>query len=169
MTRMIVDCREVPSEISCTLAIAGEQDEVMRAATAHAIDVHGHADDDGLRDAIRQGMHESSEPATPTSPTSPGAFLQLIEFRTQHLDEFDSTVTQWAEAIGAARTARWAMTGTDRDQPDTYLQIVEFPDYTAAMANSEHPATSEFADRLAKLCNGAPGFRNLDVNRTEAF
>jgi hypothetical protein len=166
MTRMIVDCREVPSDISCTLAIAGEQDEVMRAATAHAIDVHGHTDDVELRDAIRQGMHESSEPA---APTSPGAFLQLIEFRTRHLDEFDATVARWAEAIGAARTARWGVTGTDRDQPDTYLQIVEFPDYAAAMANSEHPATGEFADRLAKLCEGAPGFRNLDVNRTETF
>lgn len=53
MTRMVADCRELPSESGCTLTIAGEEDEVVRAAAMHAADVHGHADGPELRDQIR--------------------------------------------------------------------------------------------------------------------
>ena len=42
MSRMTIDCRAVPSESGCSLTISGEEDDVLRAATAHAIDVHGH-------------------------------------------------------------------------------------------------------------------------------
>ncbi len=31
MTRMVADCREMPSDSGCTLTIAGEEDEVVRA------------------------------------------------------------------------------------------------------------------------------------------
>ena len=48
MSRMTIDCRAVPSESGCSLTISGEEDEVLRAATAHAIDVHGHTDGDAL-------------------------------------------------------------------------------------------------------------------------
>ena len=51
--RMIADCREFPSESNCSLTICGEPDEVVRAAAAHAVDVHGHTDDEDLRRAIR--------------------------------------------------------------------------------------------------------------------
>ena len=44
MTRKMADCREMPSESGCTLTIAGEEDEVVRAAAMHAADVHGHTD-----------------------------------------------------------------------------------------------------------------------------
>jgi predicted small metal-binding protein len=53
MTRKIADCREMPSESNCTLTIAGEEDEVVRAAAMHAADVHGHVDGPQLRDEIR--------------------------------------------------------------------------------------------------------------------
>ena len=55
----------------------------------------------------------------------------------------------------------------DRDASDTYVQIVEFPTYDDAMANSSLPETGEFAATLASLCDGAPSFRNLDVLREE--
>jgi hypothetical protein len=55
----------------------------------------------------------------------------------------------------------------DRDEPGTYLQIVEFPSYEAAMENSGHPETEALAQRLATLCSGPPKFRNLDVGRVE--
>ncbi len=54
--RVVVDCREIPSESSCSLAISGEEDEVLRAAVQHAMDVHGHLDSDELRDGVRAGM-----------------------------------------------------------------------------------------------------------------
>lgn len=53
MTRMVADCREMPSESGCTLTIAGEEDEVIRAAASHAADVHGHTDGPELREQIR--------------------------------------------------------------------------------------------------------------------
>jgi hypothetical protein len=53
MARKVADCREMPSESGCTLTIAGEEDEVVRAAAMHAADVHGHADGPELRDQIR--------------------------------------------------------------------------------------------------------------------
>lgn len=60
--RKVADCRLMPSESACTLTIAGEQDEVLRAATEHAVSVHGHADSPELREQIR-GMLADEEPA----------------------------------------------------------------------------------------------------------
>jgi hypothetical protein len=50
---MVADCREMPSDSGCTLTIAGEEDEVVRAASMHAADVHGHADGPELQEQIR--------------------------------------------------------------------------------------------------------------------
>ena len=35
------------------------------------------------------------------------------------------------------------------------------------MANSALPETADFAERLAKLCDSPPIFRNLDVERVD--
>ncbi|MCU1355381.1 MAG: hypothetical protein JWM89_799 [Acidimicrobiales bacterium] len=53
MARMVADCREMPSDSGCTLTIAGEEGEVLDAAVAHAVAVHGHADDGSLREMVR--------------------------------------------------------------------------------------------------------------------
>jgi hypothetical protein len=164
MSRMMIDCREMPSESGCTMALYGEEAEVLRAAVAHAVDVHGHTDNAELRAGIRSALR----PAT-TESTREGAFVQLIEFRTHRIDDFGATVRQWEQAIGSARTARWAITGADRDHADSYVQIIEFPSYEAAMSNSNHPATSEFASQLSKLCDGEPTFHNIDVRDASSF
>jgi predicted small metal-binding protein len=51
--RKVADCRLMPSESGCTLTIAGEEAEVMQAATDHAVSVHGHTDGPELREGIR--------------------------------------------------------------------------------------------------------------------
>ena len=56
MARKIVDCRDFPSETKCTLRISGEEDEVVRAATLHGVDVHGHKDTPEFRDQIRRSL-----------------------------------------------------------------------------------------------------------------
>ncbi len=61
MSRKFVDCREYPSESHCSLKISGEEEEVMRAAVAHAAEVHGHKDDTELRAWIRESMHDELE------------------------------------------------------------------------------------------------------------
>ena len=62
MTRKMIDCRKVPSEIGCTLTIAGTEEEVLDAAAAHAVAKHGHEDTPELRDMLRAGL-ETAEPA----------------------------------------------------------------------------------------------------------
>jgi hypothetical protein len=58
MSRKIVDCREFPSESNCTLTISGEEEEVVRAATLHAVDVHGHRDTPEFRQQIRGALKD---------------------------------------------------------------------------------------------------------------
>jgi predicted small metal-binding protein len=62
MQRKMVDCRKVPSEINCSLTIAGTEDEVLDAAVAHAVSKHGDEDTPELRQMIMSGM-EDVEPA----------------------------------------------------------------------------------------------------------
>jgi len=62
MARKMIDCRKVPSDIGCTLTIAGTEEEVLDAATAHAVAAHGHEDTPELRDMLRAGL-ETAEPA----------------------------------------------------------------------------------------------------------
>ncbi|GAB2652370.1 DUF1059 domain-containing protein [Saccharopolyspora gloriosae] len=54
MTRKVADCRKYPSEVGCTLTISGEEDEVVQAAVAHAVAVHGHEDTPQLRADLRE-------------------------------------------------------------------------------------------------------------------
>jgi hypothetical protein len=62
MDRKMVDCRKIPSENNCTVAIAGTEQEVLEAAVAHAVASHGHEDTPELREMIRSGL-EDAEPA----------------------------------------------------------------------------------------------------------
>jgi predicted small metal-binding protein len=60
MARKMIDCRKAPSESGCTLTIAGEEEEVLDAATAHAVTTHGHAETPELREMLR-GSLETAE------------------------------------------------------------------------------------------------------------
>ena len=61
MARMIADCRDFPSESNCSLAISGEAEEVVDAASAHADAVHGHEDGADLRETIRASLKPASD------------------------------------------------------------------------------------------------------------
>ncbi len=97
------------------------------------------------------------------------AFVQIIEFVTTRPDEIDALMDDWVSKTAGQRTAQRSLLAADRDQPNRYVQVVEFPSYEEAMANSKLPATSEISDKLAELCDGAPVFRNLDVRRVESL
>jgi hypothetical protein len=51
--RKSIDCRLYPNEKGCTLKISGTEEEVLDAASAHAIAAHGHADTPELRKELR--------------------------------------------------------------------------------------------------------------------
>ncbi len=74
---------------------------------------------------------------------------------------------EWVKRTEGKRTTQRSVLTLDRDHPNTFVQIVDFPTYEAAMANSSLPETAELAERLTKLCDGPPTFRNLDVRRTD--
>jgi predicted small metal-binding protein len=59
MARKMIDCRSVPNEIGCTLTIAGQEEEVLDAAVAHAVAKHGHEDTPELRDALRADLQDA--------------------------------------------------------------------------------------------------------------
>jgi hypothetical protein len=97
------------------------------------------------------------------------AFVQIIEFQTSRIAEFDAALDDWMAKSEGWRAPTRALHTEDRDRPGIYLQIVEFPSYEKAMENSTRPETAEFAQKLAGLCDGPPMFRNLDVLREVAM
>ena len=98
-----------------------------------------------------------------------GAFVQLIEFDTDRITEWDAIVDRWADAIGTQHTVRWSALGTDRDRPGRHVAVVEFSGYAEAMANSGHPATAAFLKELQAICSSEPQFRNLDVRSATTY
>ncbi|GAA4832508.1 hypothetical protein [Kitasatospora terrestris] len=96
-------------------------------------------------------------------------FVQIIEYRTSRIDEFDALLDAWVEKNEGRRLASRAMQTRDRDKENVYLNIVEFPSYEQAMENSDRPETTEFAAQMAALCDGPPVFRNLDLLDERTF
>ena len=94
-------------------------------------------------------------------------FVQIITFETKRIDEFDAALDEWIKKSEGWRAPTRSLRTKDRDHPNTYVQIVEFPSYEKAMENSGRPETTEFAERLAKLCDAPATFTNLDVLREE--
>jgi len=94
-------------------------------------------------------------------------YIQIIELTTDRPDEVEALIADWRSATEGRRTARRGTFTRDRDRADVYVQIVEFPSYDDAVANSRLPETEAFATRLAGLSQGPVRFRNLDVRSVE--
>jgi hypothetical protein len=60
MARKMADCRRFESESDCTLTIIGEEDEVVSAAAAHAVAVHGHKDTAEMREQVRAMLEDET-------------------------------------------------------------------------------------------------------------
>jgi hypothetical protein len=95
------------------------------------------------------------------------AFVQVIEMTTTSVTEIDELMSDWVAATQGRRSAQRSVLTKDRDRPDTYVVVVEFPSYEEAMANSALPETAAFAQKMSALCASGPTFRNLDVVRTD--
>lgn len=94
------------------------------------------------------------------------SFVQVIEYETDRPDEIMALgQDQRAEMPAAPEGFRVTVT-RDRDNPNRYFTIVEFPSYEEAMANSARPETDGFAQQLAALCTSGPRYYNLDVLAT---
>lgn len=90
-------------------------------------------------------------------------FVQIIEFKTKKIEEVQALDQQYLKETEGKRTSGRSWVCADRDKPDTYLVIIEFPSYEAAMKNNELPETQKIAEAQMKLADGPATFRNLDV------
>ena len=95
------------------------------------------------------------------------AFLQIIEFESGRIDEFNANLDKWMAESEGKRIPHHVMLCKDRDAEDRYLFTVQFSSYDKAMENSSRPETAAFAAFLSDLCDGPLAFRNLDVMRVE--
>lgn len=59
--RKVADCRLYPSENGCTLKIEGTEEEVLEAATQHAVTAHGHTNSPELREQLRALIKDVEE------------------------------------------------------------------------------------------------------------
>ncbi|MEP9377395.1 DUF1059 domain-containing protein [Aquabacter sp. CN5-332] len=63
MARKFIDCREVPSEMNCTVAISADTEaEVLEAAVQHAVALHGHDDTPELREFLKGAIKDGTPP-----------------------------------------------------------------------------------------------------------
>lgn len=63
MARKFIDCREFPSEMKCSIAISADNtEELVNAAVAHAVSVHGEHDTPQFRAELRKAIHEMEAP-----------------------------------------------------------------------------------------------------------
>lgn len=93
-------------------------------------------------------------------------FIQIVEYTTSRPDEVKAVSDEFRDRRRDSDTESMVVRGTvtaDRDRPGVYLSIVEFASYEEAMANSQRPETTEFAEAMSQLCDGPPRFYNLDV------
>ena len=89
-------------------------------------------------------------------------FLQIIDFHTDHHDDFVALERQWVTDSAGARTSTGGQLFADRDNPGHYVALDWFTDYNSAMVNSQLPATSAFAEKAMALSTGQVVFHNLE-------
>jgi hypothetical protein len=59
--RKSIDCRDYPSEKNCSLKLSGMEEEVLDAATQHAVSAHGHENTPELREQIKSMLKDEAD------------------------------------------------------------------------------------------------------------
>ncbi|HSA51268.1 MAG TPA: ester cyclase [Yinghuangia sp.] len=95
------------------------------------------------------------------------AFVQVIDYKTNRVDEFNRLMDDWVEATQGKRTATHSIVGQDRADSTHIVEIVEFPSYEEAMKNSQLPETDRIFQEMVAACEGTPTFTDLEVLRDE--
>ncbi|AHH95788.1 hypothetical protein GCM10010174_46600 [Kutzneria viridogrisea] len=96
-------------------------------------------------------------------------FIQLIQYRTTQPEEVGELLDRWIATSAGKRTATRTRVTRDRNEPTSYVEVLEFPSYELAMANSTMPETNAIHERFVELCEEGPTFVDLDVLRDEAL
>jgi predicted small metal-binding protein len=149
--RVFVDCRQIPSESNCTLTIAGEEAEVLRAAVAHAIDVHGHKEDEALREGIRGAMAPENKNYVEGYGTTMTAKLR----KGVTIDQFADILENWEKTrqvpgfVGAQLSVS--------DDGATVVNTAVFTDRDAYMRLADDPVQDKwYQSTIAPMLDGEP-------------
>ncbi|KWW99888.1 hypothetical protein C3Y87_06815 [Carbonactinospora thermoautotrophica] len=94
-------------------------------------------------------------------------FIQLVDYETMRYGEVNRLFDEWLRATQGKRTTTDLMQCQDRDNPNHFVEIVEFPDYNTAMRNSDLLETKQIAERMSQLCSRPTRYVNLEVIRHE--
>ncbi|MFE3181685.1 ester cyclase [Streptomyces violascens] len=94
-------------------------------------------------------------------------FAQVIDFKTERFNDLDRLMDRWVEQTKGKRTASHSLLGKDRADANHFVEVIEFPSYEEAMANSKLPETDRIFAEMVALCDGAPTFTDLDVVRND--
>ena len=89
-------------------------------------------------------------------------FVQILEFKTSNIDEMIARGKQYEQEVGDRGTGK-AMICRDRDNEGTYMIVGTWNSHEEAMQNNDLPETQALAADMAKLSDGPPTFRNLDL------
>jgi predicted small metal-binding protein len=66
MARKYIDCRDIPSDNNCSIAISADnEEELMEAAVQHAVACHRHYNTPELRLLIKRGIRDGAAPDAP--------------------------------------------------------------------------------------------------------
>ena len=68
-------------------------------------------------------------------------FVQIIEFATERIDEFNAGLDEWMARSGGDRMPHRAVLRRDGAAQDRYLFMVEFASYEQGTENSGLPET----------------------------
>jgi len=94
-------------------------------------------------------------------------FIQIIDYKTNRVDEVQALLTRWIEATDGIRTATRTTVGRDQNDATRFIEILQFPTYEEAMRNSDLLETRKVHEEFTNLCVEGPKFINLDVIRDE--
>ena len=97
-------------------------------------------------------------------------FVQIIQWKTSKIDEVQKLNEEYRagrQGTGGGPTRVQVL--VDKDNPGTYYTVAEFESAEAAAENSNRSDTTEFAGKMAALCDGPPTFHNTEVMFDEAM
>ena len=97
------------------------------------------------------------------------AFVQIIEFRTDKLDQIRSGGEDYEKDLAGKHKVRRRVVAEDRDHPGRYFLMAFFDSYEDAMQNSAMPETDALSKKLAALVDGPPSFSNLNIIEERQF
>jgi hypothetical protein len=91
-------------------------------------------------------------------------YIQLVEFdSTEPPAAVRAALDDWLAATQGKRTLQTAIVAAERERPNHYWELLEFPSEEEATKSAELPETRAAFERWTKLLSGRPGFHNLDV------